>query len=116
MPPTTSDRFFVLAARVESALPAAGFTKEQAVELVGVLRAYWEQPSEQALEALKAAQGRILLTAVREGRLNRDHDAFPAHFSLSNAAEVFFSNEPDAWIMDVHGHLDRCEQRLEGKP
>jgi len=52
MLPTTSDRFFALATRVESALPDAGLTKEQAAELVGSFRAYWEQPSEQALETL----------------------------------------------------------------
>jgi len=113
--PTTSDRFFALAARVESALPDAGFTKEQAAELVNALRAYWEQPSEQALEALKGTQERLIFAAIREGRLNRDHNVMSAHFALSRAAEAFFDNEPDTFIMDVPGYLDRCEHHLEYK-
>ena len=112
MTPTTSDRFFALAARVESALPDAGFTKEQAAELVGSLRAYWESPTEQALEALKATQDRIINTAILEGRLNRDHSVLSAHHALSRAAEAFFDNEPDTFIMDVLGYFDRCEHRL----
>lgn len=113
--PTTSDRFFALAARVESALPDAGLTKEQAAELVGALRSYWEAPSEQALVALKGIQERILYTPIREGRLTRKHSALSAHFALSRAAEAFFDNEPDTFIMDVPGYLDRCEHRLEYK-
>lgn len=112
MTPTTSDRFFALAARVESALPDAGLTKEQAAELVGALRAYWEAPSEQTLVALKATQDRIINTPIREGRLTRKHSALSAHFALSRAAEVFFDNEPDTFIMDVSGYLAKCEHRL----
>jgi len=115
MTPTTSDRFFALAARVESALPDAGLTKEQSAELVGSLRAYWESPTEQALEALKATQERLVYSEIREGRLHRHHSALSAHFSLSRAAEVFFSNEPETFIMDVTGYLDSCEHRLEYK-
>jgi hypothetical protein len=115
MTPTTSDRFFALAARVESALPDAGFTKEQAAELVNALRSYWESPTEQALEVLKATQDRIINTAILEGRLNRDHNVLSAHFALIRAAEAFFDNEPDTFIMDVTGYLDSCDHRLEYK-
>lgn len=114
MPPTTSDRFFALAARVESALPDAGLTKEQAAELVGALKAYWEQPSEQALVALKHTQGRIITIGILEGKVNQDHNALSAHHALSRAAEAFFDNEPDTF-MDVPGYFDRCEHRLEYK-
>ncbi len=117
MTPTTSDRFFALAARVESALPDAGFTKEQAAELVNVLRAYWESPTEQALEALKATQDRIINTAILEGRLNRDHNVMYAHYALNRAAQVFFANEPEpvsGW--DATYYLNMCESDLESTP
>ena len=116
MTPTTSDRFFALAARVESALPDAGLTKEQAAELVGALRAYWEAPSEQALVALKGIQERILYTPIREGRLTRKHSALSAYFALSHAAEVFFANNPDTFIINTSGYLAICKHHLESRP
>ncbi len=116
MSPTTSDRFFALAARVESALPDAGFTKEQAAELVGALRSYWETPTEQALEALKGTQERVLFAAARAGKVNRDHLALRAHYALDRAAQVFFANEPEPFTgRDAADYLYRCEQCLEVK-
>ena len=112
--PTTSDRFFALAARVESALPDAGFTKEQAAELVGALRAYWETPTEQALEALKHTQGRIITIGILEGRVNRDHSVLSAHHALSRAAEEFFANESDPDM--VVNYLDKCDRLLGTAP
>ena len=116
MSPTTSDRFFALAARVESALPDAGSTKEQAVELVGALRLYWEQPSEQALEALKGTQESVLFAAARAGKVNRDHPVLSAHYALDRAAQAFFANDSEPFTgRDSTYYLDRCAQCLEVK-
>ena len=110
MNPTTSDRFFALAARVESALPNAGFTKAQAAELVNSLRAYWERPTEQALEALKITQRVIFNVAIGEGRLNLDHAALSANNALCRAAEEFFANESDPDMVTTY--LAKCESKL----
>lgn len=117
MTPTTSDRFFALAARVESALPDAGLTKEQAAELVDALRAYWEQPSEQALEALKGTQERVLYAAIREGRLKRGGRFMWAYYALDRAAQAFFANEPEPFTgRDASYYLDGCEGHLGAVP
>ena len=114
MPPTTSDRFFALAARVESALPDAGFTQEQAAELVGALKAYWERPTEQALETLRATQKRLWRTAGGEGRLIRGHTALSANNALCRAAEEFFANESDPDM--VVNYFNKCERQLGVTP
>lgn len=114
MTPTTSDRFFALAARVESALPDAGLTKEQAAELVGALRAYWERPSEQALVALKAAHRGVWNTAICDDKLNREHSALSANNALCRAAEEFFANESDPDM--VVNYLAKCERLLGTAP
>lgn len=121
--PTTSDRFFALAARVESALLDAGLTKEQAAELVGALRAYWEAPSEQALEALKAIQERLLFMAIREGKLKQSDGKTRggrfmwAYYTLDRAAQAFFSNESEPFTgRDSTYYLNECERHLGVNP
>lgn len=111
---TTSDRFFALAARVESALPDAGLTKEQAAELVGALRAHWEHHTEETERSRDATFARIDGEAKGQADLER-REVHALRF-LDRASRVFYANDPKHTEESASGYLDWCERFLEPAP
>jgi hypothetical protein len=114
MTPTTSDRFSALAARVESALPDAGFTKEQAAELVGSLRAYWEHHTDETATARDATFARI--DGEAKGQVDLERREVHALRFLDRASRVFYANDPKHTEESATGYLDWCERFLEPTP